>query len=104
MILAGENTNNAGKFTKGAFDISSRNRTAALVSWNNIPGWTTVGASRTDQQTTDLFPIIQEIVNRPGWIIGNSLVIIIQGKGKRVADSYDGNSSGAPILHVEYVR
>jgi len=47
-------------------------------------------------------PVIQEIVNRPGWIPGNSLVLIITGTGHREAASYDGDPAGAALLHVEY--
>jgi len=47
--------------------------------------------------------VIQEIVDRGGWAGGNSLVIIISGTGERVAESYDGASSAAPLLHVEYI-
>ena len=46
--------------------------------------------------------MIQEIINRPGWARDNALVLIISGTGKRTAESYDGDSSGAPLLHVEY--
>jgi hypothetical protein len=30
------------------------------------------------------------------------LVIIITGTGERVAESYNGDPNGAPLLHVEY--
>jgi hypothetical protein len=46
--------------------------------------------------------VIQEIVNRPGWASGNSLVILISGTGKRVAESFNGDKTGAALLHVEY--
>jgi len=29
-------------------------------------------------------------------------VIIITGTGKRVAESYNGDAPGAPLLHIEY--
>jgi hypothetical protein len=61
-----------------------------------------VGEVGPDQQTPDIAPIIQEIVNRPGWSSGNSLVIIVSGTGERVAESYRGDPAGAPLLHVEY--
>ena len=61
-----------------------------------------VGQAGSDQQTPDLAPVIQEIVNRPGWASGNSLAIIITGTGHRTADSYNGDPGGAPLLHVEY--
>jgi hypothetical protein len=46
--------------------------------------------------------VIQEIVNRPGWTAGNSLVLIVTGTGERVAESFDGEADAAPLLHVEY--
>jgi hypothetical protein len=54
------------------------------------------------QQTPDLSAILDEIVSRPDWQPGNSLVIIITGNGERVAESYDGDQAGAPLLHVEF--
>jgi hypothetical protein len=47
--------------------------------------------------------VIQEIVDRSGWSSGNALAIIITGSGKRVADSFDGDANGAPLLHLRYV-
>jgi hypothetical protein len=46
--------------------------------------------------------VIQEIVNRPGWASGNSLVLLITGSGTRTAEAYDGDPSGAPLLKVTY--
>ena len=71
------------------------------MTWSPVP-WTTVGEAGADQRTPDLSSVIQEIVDRPGWSSGNSLVVIITGTGKRVAESYNGDQNGAPLLHVEY--
>jgi hypothetical protein len=46
--------------------------------------------------------VIQEIVNRPGWVAGNALVLIITGSGHREAESYEGDSGGAAVLHLEH--
>jgi len=43
-------------------------------------------------------------VGRSGWVSGNSVVLIITGSGKRVAEAYDGAPAAAPVLHVEYTR
>ena len=32
---------------------------------------------------------------------GNALLILISGDGDRVAESFDGDAAGAPLLHVE---
>jgi hypothetical protein len=101
LTIRGQAADSAASFSTSAFDISSRPRTAAAVLWSPA-AWPTVGAAGTDQRTTDLAAVIQEIVNRPGWLSGSSLAIIITGTGKRVAESYDGDVPGAPLLHVEY--
>jgi hypothetical protein len=60
------------------------------------------GEAGAGQRTPDISSIIQEIVTRLGWSSGNSLVVIITGTGERTAESYDGDSAGAPLLYVEY--
>jgi hypothetical protein len=61
-----------------------------------------VGEAGSDQQTSDINPIVQEIVDRQEWSSGNSLAVIISGTGRRSAESFDGDAAGAPVLHVEY--
>jgi hypothetical protein len=41
-------------------------------------------------------------VDRSGWSSGNALTILIDGEGKRVAESADGDPS-APLLRVEFI-
>jgi hypothetical protein len=101
LVIQGEDIDNAQTFTSANGDISSRARTEAVVNWTPAP-WPNVGEAGDDQKTPDIAPIIEEIVGRQGWTSGNSLVIIVTGTGERVAESYNGNSSGAPLLHVEY--
>ena len=101
--IRGQNDDNATTFTSSDGNITSRPTTAASVSWAPVP-WTSVGAAGSGQRTPDLKDIIQEIVNRTGWAANNSLVIIITGSGERTAESYNGTSSAAPLLHIEYVN
>ncbi len=101
LILQGEASNNASNFLNQSGNISSRPVTMASTNWTPPP-WRTVGVAGQDQRTTDLRLPMQEIVARPGWTAGNSLAIIIRGTGKRVAESFDGNSAAAPRLHVVY--
>ena len=101
LTIQGEDIDNAPTFASSNGNISSRSRTAASVPWSPA-AWTTRGEAGPDQQTPNIASVIQEIVDRPGWSSGNSLAIIITGSGKRVAESYDGDQAGAPLLHVEY--
>jgi len=101
LAIYGEDIDDAPRFRSGWWyrhNISNRNKTSASVSWSPEP-WTT---THQTYQTTDISSIVQEIVNRPGWSAGNDMVFIIEGSGKRVAESYNGYSSKAPLLHIEF--
>jgi type II secretory pathway pseudopilin PulG len=101
LTIEGEAVDDAAQFTSAAYDISSRPRTSASVSWTPS-AWTTVGARGADQRTTDISPVLQEIVDRPGWSSGNAIVIIIDGSGTRTAEAFEGEPAGAAELHYEY--
>jgi hypothetical protein len=100
LTIQAEAADNPPTFSSSA-NISSRPRTVEAVQWSP-PAWNTTGEAGPDQQTPDLSAVIQEVVNLSGWTSGNSLAVIITGTGKRVAEAYDGDSSGAPLLHIEF--
>ncbi len=79
LVISGEEIDDAGTFAAGANDISNRTATTASVNWSPGP-WNTVNELH---QTTDISTIIKEIIDRPGWVSGNDLVIII-GPGTAV--------------------
>lgn len=101
LTFRGQDADDAASFSSSSGNISSRPTTSASVAWSP-PAWNSVGAAGANQRTPDLSTIIQEIVDRVGWASGNDLVIIVSGSGERTAESYDGDSSKAPLLHVEY--
>ncbi|MEJ2175884.1 MAG: hypothetical protein P8Y76_13515 [bacterium] len=101
LTIRAEAADSAASFSPTA-DVLSRTPTAMSVGWSP-PDWPIVGARADAQRTIDLAAVIQEVVDRPGWGIGNSLVILITGSGTRVAESYDGDANGAPLLHLEYI-
>jgi hypothetical protein len=101
LTIEGDDRDDAPTFISSNGNISSRTRTTAAVPWSPVE-WVTVGEAGPDQRTPDVGSIVQEIVGRPGWSSGNSLVVIITGTGERVAEAYDGSSAGAPLLHVVY--
>ena len=108
LTIWGEAHDSPGDFSGSNFggNVSARTKTSSPVTWNNIANW----SAGTKYQTPDISAIVQEIVNRgysgnPGnWASGNQMLFIIQGtnNGARSAHSYDGSSSKAPLLHVEY--
>jgi hypothetical protein len=56
----------------------------------------------------ELTPLLQPLVNQPGWEVGNTVTLILQGAteaswGRKFFASYDDDPSRAPRLVVEYV-
>ncbi|MEM9340078.1 MAG: Ig-like domain-containing protein [Bacteroidota bacterium] len=101
LTIRGEDTDDAAPFTTSNRNVSRRTTTSASVAWSPAP-WNSVNASGSDQRTSDLSRIVQEIVNRSGWSYGNDLAFIITGSGRRTAESYEGEADSAPLLHIEY--
>lgn len=101
LTIRGEAVDNAAPFGLSNSTLSTKPKTTAVVTWSP-PAWPTVGAVGAAQRTPNLAPIIQEIVNRTGWANNNALTLLINGSGQRVAKSFEGGSSGAPLLHIEY--
>jgi hypothetical protein len=102
LLIRGEDTDNAATFSAASFGVSSRTTTASSVAWAP-PAWTTVGEAGLDQRTPDLSAIVQEIVDRSGWLPSNALALVVTGSGERTAEAYDSAPAGAPLLHVEYL-
>jgi hypothetical protein len=99
--IAAENDGNAPPFLPVRKNVSSRPSTSARVQWAPAP-WTARGEAGPNQQTPDLSPIVQEVVDRGDWARGNAMAIFITGTGTRIATSYDGDHTNSPLLHVEY--
>jgi hypothetical protein len=96
--IVAEASNNASAFASSNYNLTGRPATLASVSWN-IPAWDTVNQKH---QSPDLSSVVQEVVDRSGWSANNSLVFMIEGSGTRTTESYDGEPTAAPLLHVEY--
>jgi hypothetical protein len=99
LNIYAEDTDNATAFTSTAYNISSRTKTTG-INWNP-PDWNTEHEAGPDQRTPNLESIIEQVVTRPGWSESNSLVFIIDGSGRRTAESFNGSASLAPRLYLE---
>lgn len=99
LVVTGQDSDSTVEFGPNT-KISTRPLTATNVPWS--PAEWAAGDAGAAQLTPDLAAILQEIVDRPGWVDGNSLVLVISGSGQRVADSFDGNSLTAPLLIIDY--
>jgi hypothetical protein len=106
VIIEGQLSANPATFGSTAGDISSRPTTTASVVWD-IPRWTTVHAKGPDERSPDISSIIQEIVDQNGWT-GGAIVLMFRdnpakpSQGTREAESFDGDASEAPLLHISY--
>jgi len=110
LHIYGEDTDNSSYFSNRNHNISSRDRTdVSMMGFSNDyilwspDSWDNVGEQGEKQRTPDLQKIVQKIVDRSGWSSGNAMSFIITGSGKRVAESFDGDSSASPLLHIEYI-
>lgn len=101
LIIEAQDDDDALPFVGTVRDLSLRPRLPLNVAWLPPP-WSAVGEAGPAQRTPNLAPLLQKIVERPGWIQGNSLVLFVTGAGKRVADSFEGDPNTAPLLHVDY--
>ena len=93
LTVAAQAVNSAAAFTATVGNITNRSLTATSVAWQ--PAAWVAGAVGTAQQSPNLAAIVQEVVDRSGWVRGNALAIVINGIGHRTADSFD-QSGGTP--------
>ncbi|NLR94390.1 InlB B-repeat-containing protein, partial [Flammeovirga agarivorans] len=101
MNIYAQDVNSAAAFSSIVNDISSRAKTNASVAWTPTT-WSTIGEAGDAQKTPNLSALVQEVIDRDGWTSGNNMAFIIEGTGRRVAESYKGSSTAAPQLIVEY--
>lgn len=101
LTIYAQAIDDAPTFTNNDYDITNRTLTNTSVTWSPA-AWNDTGDAGSDQKTIDLGSVIQEVVNRPGFTENSAIVIIINGTGRRTAESYNGNASLAPELCVTY--
>ncbi len=104
--LTGEDVDNAANFTTLA-NFNARVHTTANISWDAIGAWG-VGVA---YPSPEINTIIQEIVNRPGWVSGNSIVIFWEDwenrstnidQTCRIAYSFESDSVNCAKLKTKY--
>jgi hypothetical protein len=79
-------------------ELSDRTASTTTVSWS-IPDWSTSdnGDAGEDQRTADISSLIQLVVDRDGYELGNSITFFFEGTGTRTAEA----ASDPPTLVVE---
>lgn len=99
LQFTAEDTGHAAAFSGAAFDITGRLTLGQQVAWDDVPAWDAVDARHF---SPDLSALVQLLVDRGDWAVGNAMAFIVTGSGVRTAESYEGERFAAPILHVEY--
>ena len=102
LTLRAEAKDNPASFSTANSNLSNRARTGSGVGWNPLP-WPNINEASAAQRTPGIATVIQEVVSRPGWQAGQAIVVLIDGTGRRTAESFNGNASAAPLLHIEYI-
>jgi hypothetical protein len=101
--ISGEDTDNSAIFTTDYAAFAARTKTTAQVAWNSIGAW----SADTVYATPNIKTIVQEILDRDGWISGNSMTIFIYDnsstpEARRMFHHYDGaNPAFYPMLYIE---
>ncbi|MGO4622575.1 metallophosphoesterase [Ensifer sp. 2YAB10] len=101
FLIRGEDADESAAFTAIKFNVSSRPTTDASVAWD-AASWTVRNEAGLAERTPDLKAIVQEIIDRGGWAALNDMAFMLTGTGTRTAKSYEGSSTGAALLHIEY--
>ena len=102
--IKAEANDNPLTFETTAFNISARPSLTDSVYWGIPAGsWNAIGQNGADQRTTDIASLVQQLVNRSGWVSGNAMAFTLYGTGLREAESFDGLPAGAPKLIIEFI-
>ncbi len=101
LTVQGHNVDNSPTFTTTNNSISARlstEATTASIAWNGVPNL----AVNYKLVSPDIKAIVQEIVNRSGWVDGNAMSFLISGSGTKNVESYDSEPGAAPKLYITY--
>ena len=90
--IKGVSEDSPAQFRNKENDVSGRKTTNASINWvmgdNTEDDWDEPGGQH---QTTDISPIVQEIVSRPKWSSKNHMGFVISGTGTRRCESFDND-------------
>lgn len=98
LEIAAEAADNAAGFLTNRYDLTRRALLPSRIVWTPPP-WPVAGENGPAQRTPSLVALVQEIVNRPGWMPGNAMAFLVSGQGRRTAEAFD-KAGGTPAQLV----
>jgi hypothetical protein len=93
LLIQGEASADAAPLGGGG-ELAARAKTAAFARWE-VPLWPAAGLS---DQTPELAPVLQEIVDGPAWDEGNAATLLFTGVGRRSVAVL----GSVPLLHADF--
>ncbi len=103
LLVAAHDTDNSPTFSSSNGPLDRGNQlTSAQVAWTP-----SAGTPGVEFQSPNIASVLQEVVNRAGWVSGNSLSVIVKDNEaavdhRRRAWAYDGDPALAPRLVVDF--
>lgn len=86
ITIKGEATDNSPMFDAEVdVNVDVRTKTTADVLWTVDDEW----GLWTTHRTVDIKTIIQEIIDRDGWVSGNALTLFLEGSNEQGASAFD---------------
>uniref|UniRef100_UPI0040577F1D endo-1,4-beta-xylanase n=1 Tax=Candidatus Electronema sp. TaxID=2698783 RepID=UPI0040577F1D len=101
FTITGEVSLNSEPFSSSAYNISSRHKTVAKVTWA-VPAWGGWGEQGLNQRSPDISSVVKEIVAQNGFSSSSPVTIFLQGSGTRIAQAFEGDPFMAPKLLINY--
>lgn len=105
FIVAAHASDNSGALTttNGDLNNTARPQTTAVSGT-----WTQTSVTLDTEYSISITSVIQEIVNRAGWVSGNAITILVCVHSTTTVSewqdyfAYDGSTTKAPKLAVDY--
>ncbi len=100
LYFEGDDSDDAAPFVDEGMNFSDRDKTSAEIEWEPDQ-WLIRDFASDKQKSPDLSPIVQEIVNRPGWEYGNNMAFVINGNGLRGTHNFESGFPAEINMEIE---
>jgi len=98
----GDLSADSAPFSVAPLEFSERQATSSRVRWQ-AGGWTMTLPRDFQSDTTDLGPIVRELIALPGWSPGNAMSFFFSMSGNRIVQGYESAPPRAAALRMTYI-